>query len=109
MRASRTPGISDRANHISLTDTLSTAYVDRAQMRVQGLEVVAVVYHDHIPIPVIVPARIDDHACIGRIYGFPVITGNVDPPVVGVGTIVKPGKEMIVRRPDECAKPHCTS
>src|SRR5690349_15958719 len=105
MRTRGTPGVADRADQVSLSHALAADNTDPAQMPVQGLEVIPVIHHDHVSIAVVVPASIHYNAGIGRVDTFAVVAGNVDTPVIGVGSIVKPGKKMVVGRPDKGTKP----
>ena len=85
MRSAGMAGGADGANHISLAYALATAHVDRAQVGIQRLEVIAVIHHNHIAITVVIPPGVDDHTCICGVDCFPFISGDVDTPVVRAG------------------------
>lgn len=90
VRTARTTSISDCADQVSLPNALTTSNADAVQMRVQRLKIISVVNHDHIAVAIIVPTRIDDNAGIRGIRTFAFIAGNVNAPVIGVGSVIEP-------------------
>ena len=65
--------------------------------------------HDHVAITVIVPTRINNHARIRGIDTFALRTGDIDPPVIGLGRIIEAGEIVLVGWPDEIAEPNRTT
>ena len=89
MRAAGTSSIADGADQVSLSHTLPAYNTDSAQVRIQGLEVIAVIDHDHIAITPVIPARVHYDTCIGGVHAFTVIACKIDTPMVGIWAIIK--------------------
>ena len=85
VRSAGVTGTADRTDHVTLAHTLAADYIDGAQVGIQRLEVVAVVHHDHVTVAVIIPAGVNDHACVGGINTLTFVAGNVDAPMVRTG------------------------
>src|SRR6266498_4818231 len=101
MWSARVSGRTNRTDHIALSHALTALYIERAHVSIQRLEIISMINHDHISITVIVPTRIYDHAGIGRVHRFPFVTCNINAIEIGAGSVIKPGKIVLIRRPNE--------
>src|ERR1041384_3436548 len=100
---------SDRADYIALSHALSAAYIDGAQVAVQRLEVITMIDHDHVAVAIIIPAGINNDSSICRVYGFTLIAGNINAPVVCVRCIVESRQVVLIGWPNKRAESNCTA
>src|SRR6266508_5834198 len=61
------------------------------------------IYHDHIAISIIIPACIHNYTGVRCIHSFPFVACNIDAPVIGTRSVIKPGEVMFVSGPDKSA------
>ena len=82
-------GRANRTDHITLSHTLTASDIDRAQMSIERLEIIPMIDHDHVAIPIVVPTGIYDHACIRCIHGFAQVACNIDAQVICAWGVIK--------------------
>lgn len=103
MRSGGFPGRTHGADNIPLKNAQTTGYGQRIQMGIQGLPAIAVIQHNHISIPKVIPAGVDHNPRIGGINQISFEAADVDTVMIGLRGVIKTGNETHGRRPYKCA------